>query len=214
MQILNQPCRRLIASGMLPGRGGQPTQITLHMSLAQLRGSSGSSPAEAAWAAARASQPGWVTGPEAEAAGCDATVVPIVTGHIDWTALDRFTDVYLATRPGSSLPSDGQASATRPRLRQALLALAIDALSGPEGLAARLREGLDGRPLTAPSLPLDVGTATETIPAHLRRAVTTRHPHCAFPGCAQPASVCEVHHFVSVAATVAGEFFLVRTLAA
>jgi len=123
-------------------------------------------------------------------------VVPIVTGHIDWTVLDRFTDVYLATQPESRLPSDGQANATRPRLRQALLALAIDALSGPEGLAARLRGGLDGRPLTTPSLPLDVGAATETIPAHLRRAVTTRHPHCAFPGCAQPASVCEVHHII------------------
>ena len=34
------------------------------------------------------------------------------------------------------------------------------------------------------------------IPAHLRRAATTRHPHCAFPGCDQPASVCHIHHMV------------------
>jgi hypothetical protein len=84
--------------------------------------------------------------------------------------------------------------ATRDRLRRALLALAADALSGPEGLAARVRAALDGRPLSSVSLPLDVGAATETIPAHLRRAVTTRHPHCAFPGCDQPASVCDIHH--------------------
>ncbi len=55
---------------------------------------------------------------------------------------------------------------------------------------------MDGRPLTAVSLPLDVGTASETIPAHLRRAVTTRHSHCAFPGCDQPVSVCDIHHIV------------------
>jgi hypothetical protein len=85
---------------------------------------------------------------------------------------------------------------TRDRLRRALLGLAADALSGPDGLAARLRAALDGTPLTTVSLPLDIGAATETIPAHLRRAVTTRHPHCAFPGCDQPASVCDIHHLI------------------
>jgi HNH endonuclease len=86
--------------------------------------------------------------------------------------------------------------ATRQRLSRALLGLAADALSGPAGLAARLRGILDGKPLTSASLPLDIGAATETIPAHLRRAVTIRHRTCAFPGCDQPASVCEVHHIV------------------
>jgi len=86
--------------------------------------------------------------------------------------------------------------ATRDRLRRALLGLAADALSGPDGLAAQLRAALDGQPLTSVSLPLDIGAATETIPAHLRRAVTTRHPHCAFPGCDQPASACDIHHIV------------------
>jgi len=87
-------------------------------------------------------------------------------------------------------------SATRDRLRRALLGLAADALSGPGGLAARLRAALDGTPLTTVSLPLDIGAAAETIPAHLRRAVTTRHRHCAFPGCDQPASVCDIHHLI------------------
>jgi Domain of unknown function (DUF222) len=35
---LEEACRRLIASGCLPGRAGQPTQIMLHMGLDQLRG--------------------------------------------------------------------------------------------------------------------------------------------------------------------------------
>jgi hypothetical protein len=143
---------------------------------------------------------------------CDATVVPVVTGHVDWTALDQLTDAFLLGHglgrhtgsgpqagPGAgegAAPDDRAplSPATRDRLRRTLLALAADALSGPEGLATRLRTALDGRPLSSVSLPLDIGTATETIPAHLRRAVTTRHPHCAFPGCDQPASVCDIHH--------------------
>jgi hypothetical protein len=82
------------------------------------------------------------------------------------------------------------------RLRRASLALAADALSGPGGLAAQLRANLENGPLTAASLPLDIGKATEVIPAHLRRAVTTRHRHCAFPGCRQPLSVCDIHHII------------------
>jgi hypothetical protein len=65
---LEEACRRLIRSGMLPGRAGQPTQVLVHMTLGQLRGIPGASAAEDVWAAARASQPGWLTGPEADAA--------------------------------------------------------------------------------------------------------------------------------------------------
>jgi hypothetical protein len=236
----------------------------VHVTLSQLRGLPGASATEAAWAEARASQTGWLTGPEADAAACDATVVPIVTGHVDWLALDRLTEAHLAAslqppvtadhtpgradhtpgtagrageaggtagRAGASDGADGCANsatggcgctcgrcachervpltaATRQRLGRALLGLAAGALSGPGGLAAQLRAaslrtGLDGRPLVldreplaSVSLPLDVGPAIETIPAHLRRAVTTRHPHCAFPGCEQPASVCDIHHII------------------
>jgi hypothetical protein len=282
---LEEACRRLIRSGMLPGRAGQPTQVLVHMTLGQLRGIPGAWGAEGAWAAARASQPGWLTGPEADAAMCDATVVPIVTGHMDLAALDLLTETFLAASANPSAgasPGDGSHSptsptagtgplvgppgpvaatagdqdgtgpargvrqwpggrggagtgeadsgeagsgeaagcgcpwggcscpvgeplslgraalsaATRDRLRRALLGLAADALSGPDGLAARLRAALDGKPLAAVSLPLDIGAATETIPAHLRRAVTTRHPHCAFPGCDQPASACDIHHLI------------------
>jgi Domain of unknown function (DUF222)/HNH endonuclease len=255
---LEEACRRLIRAGMVPARAGQPTQVLLHMSLAQLRGIPGASAAEDAWAAARAAQPGWLTGPDAEAALCDATVVPVVTGHVDWAALDQLTDMFLlahggghvSLRPGQSAgpghqhngssqpagpgqpaqtgpphgsgpagtpagePAVGQSTgsghlagppapgggeltpATRNRLRRALLGLAANTLSGPDGLAARVRAALDSTPLTTVSLPLDIGAASEIIPAHLRRAVTTRHPCCAFPGCDQPASVCDIHHLV------------------
>jgi uncharacterized protein DUF222/HNH endonuclease len=201
---LAEACKRLAAAGTLPGRAGQPTQILVHLGLDQLRDLPGASAAEAAWAAARSGQPGWLTGPEAQAAACDATMVPVVTGHIDPAALDHLIEVFLADhglQPGLSgpgTPKPGQALSTqsRTRLRNALLALAADALSGPGGLAAHLRAGLDAGPLTSASLPLDVGPTTDIIPVHLRRAVTIRHPHCCFPGCEQPASVCEVHHLI------------------
>jgi len=184
---LAEACRRLIASGMLPGRAGQPTQVLVHMGLGQLRDLPGAADAEASWTAGRAHQQAWLRGAEAAAAACDASLVPIVTGHADPAALDRLTEAF----PAREALSRG----SRRRLRSALLALAADALSGPGGLAARLRAGLDG-PLATVSLPLDIGPASETIPAHLRRAVTARHGHCAFPGCEQPASVCEVHHLI------------------
>jgi hypothetical protein len=59
-----------------------------------------------------------------------------------------------------------------------------------------LRTGAAGGLVASPSLPLDVGAATETIPAHLRRAVTARDRRCRFPGCTQPPAACEVHHIV------------------
>jgi hypothetical protein len=84
-----------------------------------------------------------------------------------------------------------------------MLRLAADVLSGPGGLASWLRRsqlaggpgGGASLPLGIP-LPLDTGTAEPTIPAHLRRAVTTRHIHCAFPGCRVPATSCHIHHLV------------------
>jgi hypothetical protein len=255
---LEEACRRLIASGTLPGRAGQPAQVHLHVTLAELRGSAGASGMEAAWFAARASQPGWLAGPDADAAACDATLVPIVTGHVDQAALDRLAEFYLTThglraedaetgqegaddhgaRPGAAagLPrpathsgtgqpgrtgtgrSDGcgctcgnctcparrrLSPQTARRLRETMLRLAADVMSGPGGLASWLRQsqlaggpgGGAGLPLGIP-LPLDTGEAEPTIPAHLRRTVTTRHTHCAFPGCRVPAGACHIHHLV------------------
>jgi hypothetical protein len=285
---LDEACRRLIAAGMLPGHAGQPAQVQVHMTLAQLRGLPGASQAEAAWATARAGQPGWLTGPEADAAACDGSVAPVVAGCVDWAALDRLTGFYLASKgmrppsapaacgghlagtggptaasggidghmaatPGSGGPAGtGQAAtgeatggssrvathgpqaphaagpanrcgcscggctcpartplspATVARLRQTLLRLAADALSGPGGLASALRTTcLAGGPGAGPSaplaipLPLDTADASPAIPPALRRAVLARHPTCCFPGCAAPAAQCHLHHLTPRAA--------------
>src|SRR5581483_60448 len=46
------------------------------------------------------------------------------------------------------------------------------------------------------SLPLDIGAATVTIPAHLRKAAGIRHLRCAFPGCQVPFTACDLHHLI------------------
>ncbi len=79
--------------------------------------------------------------------------------------------------------------------RHVTITHAVKLLSGPDGLAAWLRTrqpGLAG----SVSLPLDIGAATDTIPAHLRRAVARRDRHCRFPGCEQPPAACHVHHLI------------------
>jgi hypothetical protein len=204
---LEEACRRLIASDCLPERAGQPTQIMLHMSLDQLRGLPGGGAAEAAWAGALA-RPGY---------DCDAAIVPVVIGHLDTQVLGQLTAALLdrlnpagwhapdaSTRGEDQAERDErarQAEQARRRLaeralRQILIARAADLLSGPHGLAAYLRTGLLDAPEAAISLPLDIGTATDTIPAHLRRAVIARDRHCRFPGCLQPAMACQPHHIV------------------
>src|ERR1022692_1245642 len=78
---LEEACRRLIGAGCLPDRAGQSTQIQLHMTLDQLRGLDGAADAETAWAArGPAAAPG---------SDCDASIVPVVSGHVDPAVLDR-----------------------------------------------------------------------------------------------------------------------------
>ena len=70
---LYEALTRLLAARCLPERGGQPAQIQLHMSLDQLLGLPGAARAVADWAGHGAIAP--------PGADCDATVVPVVTGH-------------------------------------------------------------------------------------------------------------------------------------
>ena len=50
---LEDACRRLIATGTLPARGGQPTQVQVHLGLADLRDMPGAAATEQAWVTAR-----------------------------------------------------------------------------------------------------------------------------------------------------------------
>ncbi len=196
---LEEACRRLIASGCLPDRAGQATQIQLHMTLDQLRSLDDGGSGEAAWAAR-----GPAAGPGAD---CDASIVPVVSGHVDPDVLDRLAAALLhGTAPVPPGPSGavgvppGESPLRWRRAERAarhmILAAAADLLSGPAGLAACLRDAPMTGLIASVSLPLDVGTATDTIPVHLRRAVTARDRHCRFPGCHQPSAACHPHHIV------------------
>ena len=193
---LAEACRRLIAAGGLPGRAGQPTQIQLHMTLSQLLGQSEADPAAAAWIAANGA-------PAPPGADCDAAITPIVTGTIDPGILDRLSAILLndggsrlcgITDPGTD--TTPATDMTIGAVRQLAIGHAVRLLSGPGGLASWLRTSqLDGLAASV-SLPLDIGATTDTIPVHLRRAISRRDPHCRFPGCHQPAAACHVHHLV------------------
>jgi Domain of unknown function (DUF222) len=187
---LEEACRRLIASGCLPEVAGQPVQIQLSMTLSQLLGQPEADPAGAARAAANgaAAPPG---------ADCDATIVPVVTGTIDHDLLDKFA-LRLLRDPAGIAAADRMAAqvgglAWR-AARQVAIAQAIRLLSGPSGLAAMLRTKKLAGPAASPSLPLDIGASTDTIPPHLRRAVARRDRHCRFPGCDWQPRACHVHH--------------------
>jgi len=217
---LEEACRRLIGSGCLPERAGQPTQIVLHMDLGRLRGLPGAPGAEAAWAGQATAGPG---------DDCDAQIVPVVTGRVDPDVLDRLAAALLhggpdqhatGSQPGPATPNQpapatpnqpapatpatadqpGTDAARRARAERAarrmILAAAADLLSGPGGLAAYLRTRLLPSIAASVSLPLDIGTATDTIPVHLRRAVAVRDRGCRFPGCDQPVAACQPHHII------------------
>jgi hypothetical protein len=78
-------------------------------------------------------------------------------------------------------------------LKYAIGRLAIDFVSGPSGIAGWLRTTLLAPPYDKPSLPLDIGYS-DTIPAHIRRAVLLRDKGCAWPRCGRPAAWCDTHH--------------------
>ena len=132
--------RRLVASGLLPERAGQPVKVWAHVSLAELRAlDDGSVLAQewvgemaVRWAARRAaaSQAGsdgaaWLDGTPARAVACDASVIPVVTGQVDPGALDDLVGLCLqyaghgphcgtgpdAARPGQPGQTAGSPSA-------------------------------------------------------------------------------------------------------
>jgi hypothetical protein len=101
---LQEAMTRLIASGLLPERGGQPVKAWVNISLADLMLLDGSSALLDEWtdrmrgrfAAHRAASAGgggdtggaWLDGDAAQALTCDAVLAPVVTGDVDPAAFD------------------------------------------------------------------------------------------------------------------------------
>jgi uncharacterized protein DUF222/HNH endonuclease len=121
---------RLLAARCLPERGGQPVQVQLHMTLDQLLGQPGAAGAVTEWAGYAATAP-----PGTE---CDATIVPVVTGHLDPNLLDHLATALLepATTgtgaPGSGGPGSGEPGSGE-RFR---FGARLPAWAGPDGIPA------------------------------------------------------------------------------
>src|SRR6516165_5178087 len=189
---LQAGCELLIRAKMVPDRAGSGTQAIIHIPISQLRAMPGASGLEDAWIRGRLGEDGYLAGKDAEAAACDALIIPVVTGQADMTVVDKMIELALSAgdEPVKSRAMSAEAWAA---LRHAIARLAIDLVSGPAGLAAVLRAGLLEAPYNTPSLPLDIGYS-DGIPAHIRRAVLLRDRTCAWPRCGRPAVYCDVHH--------------------
>jgi hypothetical protein len=119
MQIHYQPCRRLVAARCLPDRAGQPAQDSTRPHGDRQYGPYGDGPGD----------------------DCDASIAPVVTGHVDHELLDRLAAILLRQPPASTSPANHD-DAARPGgacARDLILRHAVALLSGPAGLAARLR---------------------------------------------------------------------------
>ncbi|HUN30912.1 MAG TPA: DUF222 domain-containing protein [Trebonia sp.] len=174
----------------VPQSGGMKTQALVTISLADLIAMDEGSVLVDKWLTVRTAEAGWLSGDDAGAAACAAHITPVVTGAPDWDVVSDMADVFLDAHG----ISHGLSREARLALERTLLAMAVQALSGPDGLAGFLRANLLGRPFSGASLPLDLGDS-DHIPDYLRRAVIVRDRKCQWPGgCDRPASHCEPHH--------------------
>jgi hypothetical protein len=208
---LQLACTLLLRARLVPARAGADTQAVVHIPLSQLRQLPGAAELEDAWLRARAGEGGYLAGTDAKTAACDAQTVPVVTGTMDPDVIDKMIALArTASHAGdhdaptagaadapATIPAGTGCGALSPEawraLRYAMARLAVDLVSGPAGVAAILRRGLLDKPCNTPSLPLDIGYS-DSIPAHIRRAVLLRDRSCAWPRCGRPAVHCDVHH--------------------
>ena len=125
---LAEAMRRLLASGLLPKRAGQPARALAHIHFTELLARDKDSVLQAAWitdyrarwAARRAAAsvgPGdggaWLTGDAARAFAHDAMIIPVVTGDLDPLALEDLISLCVqyhharahAASPGQPEPS-------------------------------------------------------------------------------------------------------------
>jgi len=204
---LQLACELLLRARLVPDRAGADTTVIAHIPLSQLRQMPGADDLEDAWLRARVGADGYLTGKGAQAAACDATVVPVVTGTVNPDAIDQMISLARtaaeASAPPPAEPGDPAEAGRAPvqalspeawrALRYAMARLAVDLVSGPAGVAAALRRGLLDKPYNTPSLPLDIGYS-KSIPPAIRRAVLLRDRTCAWPQCDRPAAHSDIHH--------------------
>src|SRR3984885_13361102 len=93
---LQSGCELLIGAKMVPDRAGADTHVAVHIPFPELRQHPGAPGQEEVWLRGAAGEPGYLTGKDAEAAGCDAVAEPVVTGHADMRVVDKIIGLALA----------------------------------------------------------------------------------------------------------------------
>ena len=93
---LQAGCELLIGAKMVPDRAGADTHVAVHIPFPELRQHPGAPEPEEVWLRGAAGEPGYLTGKDAEAAGCDAVKVPVVTAHADMRVVDKIIGLALA----------------------------------------------------------------------------------------------------------------------
>ena len=147
---LAEAMRRLLASGLLPQRAGQPVKALVHIYFAELREMDHDSALQdkwieeyrARWAAQRAAASvstgdggAWLEGDAARQVVCDAMTVPVVTGDIDPTAIEDLIAAcirYHRVRAEAAASHPGGAAGTIVPAGAADGAAAVEQVAGTE----------------------------------------------------------------------------------
>jgi hypothetical protein len=141
---LEEAMRRLLSSGLLPKRAGQPVKALVHITFADLCELDADSALQqrwiagyrARWAAHRAAASvaagdggAWLDGDKARKIACDAMVIPVVTGDVDPGAVEEL--IGLCVRYHALRTQDQSEAASRDA------ADTPDSAAVPAGLAGR-----------------------------------------------------------------------------
>ncbi len=116
---LQLACELLLRARLVPDRAGADTQVIAHIPLSQLRQLPGARDLEDAWIRAFLGEDGYLSGKDAEAAACDAPVVPVVTGTMDPAVIDQMIDLARTAAQAAGGPRRPRAPARHRRRRAA-----------------------------------------------------------------------------------------------
>jgi hypothetical protein len=178
-------CDQALTSGQLPAVGGEKPHVTVTIALNDLRDTTKSQQCTAAPDLRGAADPrrgAAAPDPRGPALSAQQVAPPHLRGP---------ADPHQAALPGRLAAPSRARPAQRPGCGTLGTGVAITA-------EAARRIACDAAiipiVLGANSEPLDVGRATRTIPAGIRRAVAARDIGCIHPGCTAPAAWCQTHH--------------------
>jgi hypothetical protein len=142
---LQLACELLLRARLVPDRAGADTQVIANISLRDLRAMPGASGLEDAWVRALLGEGGYLTGKDAEAAACDAMIVPLVAGAMNTTILDQMIDLVLGAF-GHQTPRPDAGDASRHAHHEQLESLRASTLAAPSSSA---NSAFPGQPGTA-----------------------------------------------------------------